>query len=1086
MSDDEPKGALARVVSVFLHGPLALLLAVAALAAGLVAVVATPREEEPQIVVPVADVYVQAPGASADEVERLVATPLERLLWQVDGVEHVYSVSRRGMAIVTVRFFVGEDREASLVKLHDRILSHTDEVPPIVRGWVVKPVEIDDVPIVTITLASDELDDHALRRIGEEVLARLDSLPDISRSMVIGGRPSEVRVQPDPERLAARGLSALDLERALAGANAAVVAGSFDRMDRARRVTTGPLLCDADDVAQLVVGVHEGRPVRLVDVADVSLGPAEANAHVRLGLGPADPHAPRGGVRDAVTLAISKKRGTNAVAVAENVIERFEELRREIVPAAVDYRITRNYGRSADAKVDELLANLAFAVLTVVGLLLFSLGWREGLIVALAVPVSFALALFVNLLFGYTINRVTLFALILTLGLVVDDPITNVDNIQRHILRGRRMPRGATLCAVQEVLPPVIMSTLTIIVSFVPMFFITGMMGPYMEPMAVTVPLTVGFSTVAALSVVPWACHKLLHSRSPLVCGVPPPTSAAEPRGPLARLYARVVGPFLARRWMRWGLFLGVLALLAGSGLLVVRGSVPLKMLPYDDKDELLLLIDLPEGATLERTDAVVRDIEHYLDRVPEVTDFESYVGIPGPVDFNGLVRHYYQRRAPHLAEVRLNLLHKDERSAQSHEIALRIRDDLERIAAEDGALLSIVELPPGPPVLSTIVAEVHGPVGVANETLRAAASQVAERMRAERGVVDVDVMVEAQRPRLDFVLDQEKAALHGVNQDGVAHALKMALTGLTPALVHAPGERQPLEVRLRLPRAARSGAPELGRLPMRASDGSLVPLGELGRFEEVPEDLSIYHKNLKPIVWVIAETAGRPPAEAIFALQEHLEEHPLPGATYVEWASEGEWEITIRVFRDLGLAFGAALLGIYLLLIIQTESFLMPLLIMSAIPLTAIGILPGFWLLNAIVDHPIGGYATPVFFTATAMIGMIALGGIVVRNSIVLIEFIEGALAQGRPLREAILESGAVRMRPILLTAATTAFGAWPITLDPIFSGLAWALIFGLFASTAFTLVVVPVTYYAFLRAAPGIGGLIPAAAPHGGPQRQ
>ncbi len=1062
MSAEEPKGAIARIVAVFLDGPLAMLLAVAALAAGVVAVVSTPREEEPQIVVPVADVFVQAPGASADEVERLVATPLERLLWQVEGVEYVYSVSRRGMAIVTVRFFVGEDREESLVKLHDRILSHTDEVPPIVRGWVVKPVEIDDVPIVTLTLASDTLDDHALRRVGEEVLARLDSLEDVSRSEVIGGRPSEVRVRPDAERLAAHGLSALDLERALAGADASAVAGSFARGDRERRVTTGPLLRSARDVERLVVGVHEGRPVHLADVADVTLGPAEAEAHVRMGLGPADPEAPRGGVRDAVTLAISKKRGTNAVDVAANVIERFHELQREIVPEGIDVRITRNYGRTADAKVDELLANLLFAMLTVVGLLLFSLGWREGLIVALAVPISFALALFVNLLFGYTINRVTLFALILTLGLVVDDPITNVDNVQRHILRGRLMPRGATLCAVQEVLPPVIMSTLTIIVSFVPMFFITGMMGPYMEPMAVTVPLTVGFSTVAALSVVPWACHKLLRSRSPLVCGIRPPDSAAGPQGPLARAYARTVGPFLARRWLRWALLLGVLALLGGCGLLVLTGRVPLKMLPYDDKDELLLTIDLPEGSTLERTDAVVRDVEAYLERVPEVTDFESYVGVPGPVDFNGLVRHYYLRRGPHLAEVRVNLLHKDERAAQSHEIALRIRDDLERIAAEDDALLSIVELPPGPPVLSTIVAEVHGPVGVPIETLRAAAELVAAQMRTERGVVDVDVMVEEPRPRLDFVLDQEKAALHGVDQGTVARTLTLALDGLTPAVVHAPGERQPLLVRLRLPRAARSGAAELARLPMRGAGGSLVPLGELGRFEERPEDRSIYHKNLEPIVWVIAETAGRPPAEAIFALQDHFAEHPLPGGTYVDWASEGEWEITIRVFRDLGLAFGAALLGIYVLLIIQTGSFLMPLLIMSAIPLTAIGILPGFWLLNALVDHPIGGYATPVFFTATAMIGMIALGGIVVRNSIVLIEFIEGALAEGRPLREAILESGAVRMRPILLTAATTAFGAWPITLDPIFSGLAWALIFGLVASTAFTLVVVPVTYYA------------------------
>ena len=1058
MSEEtKPKGILVSIVGTFLEGHLSVLLAALALALGLAAIIFTPREEEPQIVVPMADIYVQAPGASAEEVEKLVATPLERLLWQIDGVEYVYSVSERGRAVVTVRFYVGEDREDSLVKLHNRISSNLDTATPIVEGWVIKPVEIDDVPIVTITLSSETHDDHALRRVGEEVLARLDHVENVSRTRIAGGRRLEVRVEPTPEAMMAYGISLLEISQALAAADTSLVAGDFARVDQSITVESGPFLQDAAEVASLVIGVHQGVPVHVHDVASVELGPEEPRTHTRIGVTPTGGAAGAGTLHEAVTLAVAKKKGTNAVAVAQNVIARMGEIEETILPEGIDVRVTRDYGATADEKVNELLFSLFFAMVTVVGLLVFVLGWREGLIVALAVPISFALALFVNLIFGYTINRVTLFALILTLGLVVDDPITNVDNIQRHILAGKRKAKAATLAAVQEVLPPVIMSTLTVIVSFLPLFFITGMMGPYMGPMAVTVPMTVTFSTVAALSIVPWASYKLLKKR----WGKGTEEADASPF--LQKAYAWGVGPFLRSRGMRWLLFFGILGLLAGCGLLVVTKRVPMKMLPFNNKDELQLTIDLPEGTTLERTDAVTRDFEQYLFTVPEVTDFESYVGTYSPIDFNGLVRHYYFREAEHLADIRLNLAGKDDRAQQSHAIALRIRDDLQRMADRHGARIAIVESPPGPPVLATIVGEIGGPPERSYTELIDASALVLARMREEPGLVDVDTMAEEPHDHLEFRLDREKAALHGVDSAQVAQTLRVALDGAQPAAIHRPSERQPLLVRLQLPRASRSGDAELGRIAMKGTDGLTIPLDELGTFERIPHDAPIYHKNLERVVMVFGEMAGRAPAEAILELQSHFKENALPGSIEIDWAGEGEWDITLSVFRDLGLAFGAAMIGIYLLLVVQTSSFLMPLLIMTAIPLTAIGILPGFWILNLIVDHPVGGYATPVFFTATAMIGMIALGGIVVRNSIVLIEFIQNCEAEGMPLREAILKSGAVRMRPILLTAATTALGAWPITLDPIFSGLAWALIFGLFASTAFSLLVVPVTYLAF-----------------------
>ena len=1062
------RGVIASIVDAFLGARLSVLLILVSLALGAAAIMLTPREEEPQIIVPIADVMVRAPGASAEEVEKLVVTPLERILWQIQGVEYVYASAERGRALATVRFYVGENREESLVELHNAITMHQDLIPAIVESWLVRPVEIDDVPIVNLTLYSERYDDHELRRIGEEVLDRLTQVKDVSRAAIYGGRSREVRVELDPQLMAAYNVTPLAAAEALAGADTSVTAGTVVRSDEEIVVRADSFLRTAEEAEDVVVGVHRGRPVYVRDVAKVIDGPQEAESYTRIGFSNRfEERENLPGERQvfpAVTLGLAKKRGTNAPDVAEAVIAKMEELKRTMLPDGVNVRVTRNYGETAQEKVDGLLSSLFFAILTVVVLLAMTLGWREAAVVALAVPISFSLALFCSFLFGYTINRVTLFALILSLGLVVDDPITNVDNIQRHILMGKKKPRQATLDAVSEVLPPVIMSTLAIIVSFMPMFFITGMMGPYMEPMAANVPLAVTFSTLAALTVVPWMTHLLLKKAGASAKKKPSGESDSGAPVMIERFYRKVMTPFLDSKFKRTALW-GVLALLLiGSAALPVFRLVPLKMLPFDNKNEFQVVINMPEGATLEKTDAVVRAFEEYLRRVPEVTDYTTFAGIASPMDFNAMVRHYYLREGGNVADIRINLAAKDEREQQSHAIVLRLRNDLERIAGEHGAKIQVVEVPPGPPVLSTITAEVYGAPETPYEEVVAAARGLAARLDEEEAVTDVDGSWQDEWRTLTFILDKEKAALHGVDSDRVTRTLRLAVSGHEAAYVHEAKERNPLALNLILPRELRVSQAELGEIAVMGEEG-MVPLAELGDFRDMKRDQPIMHKNLERVVYVYAEMAGRSPVEAVLDMQARLDEKPMPPGTYVRWDGEGEWKITVRVFRDLGIAYAAALIGIYVLLVIQTNTFSMPLLIMTSIPLTVIGIMPGFFLLNLLFAGPVAGYENPIFFTATSMIGMIALGGIVIRNSVVLIDFVQHTMKhKGRGLREAILQSGAVRMRPIVLTAMTTALGAWPITLDPIFSGLAWALIFGLFASTAFTLMAVPVAYYQFM----------------------
>ncbi len=1035
-----------KTVRLFLNGPLSAIFIVAALCAGIIALTLTPREEDPQIIVPMADVEVSFPGHSPEECEQLVTRPLERLLWQLDGVEHVYSSSFRDGAMVTVRFYVGEDRDRAMVKLRDKIEENLNMVPAGVQGWRVLPVSINDVPIVCLTLSGKNYDSLQLRRFAEELSARLDSVPDISRSEIFGGLVRQICIEPQIEYMRAMQISLPELGEAVRLANAGGTVGQFLAQGKEYLLLTGPNPISAEEVANIVVREDSERLLRLSDVAKVDDGTQRPENYVR-----------HNG-QEAVTLAMSKKAGVNAVTLARKIVSEAERIKAEILPDDLELTVTRDQGHSADERVSGLISSMFFAIVTVILLIALTMGWRESAVVGLSVPVSFALALFTNYLFGYTLNRVTLFALILSLGLVVDDPITNVDNVQRHIRLGRLKPRDATLYAVKEVLPPVIMSTVAIIVSFVPMFFITGMMGPYMGPMAINVPLTVSFSTVCALTFVPYMALKLLQKRTGELKG-----GETEKGAPtwVRRLYGGMIRPFLRKR-NAWLLVVAVLALTGASTLLMVF-KVPLKMLPYDNRDELQVLLELPPGATVEDTQRLVLEVEDFLARQNEVINYQSYVGLASPIDFNGLVRHYRMRQGGNQADIRINLVPKNQRRMPSHDIALRFRDPLNALAEPYKAMLNIVEVPPGPPVLATMTAEVYGNAAMSYDELYAGAETLQDRLRSSdpRHFAEIDRMNKYTPQRLVFQLDADKAALNGVTLGDVTQCLNAAVSGAHLGDLRVEGERQPLNMILRLDYEDRHNLEKLSELTIKGRNGSAVPLAELGQFSPDSAELPIMHKNLERVVFVTAECVGRAPGEMILQTQlQTLKNEPLPESLRVKWAGEGEWEITLRVFRDLGLAFAVALLGIFLLLIIQTNSVSLSLVMMCAIPLTIIGIAPGFWLLNLIAGTKVGGYSSPIFFTATGMIGMIALGGIVIRNAIVLIEFIEENVARGEPLRKAISEAGAVRFRPIMLTAITTLMGAWPITLDPIFSGLAWALIFGLLASTFFTMLVIPSIY--------------------------
>ncbi len=1068
----ERPGFAGSVAHAFIDSKLTQLIILASLLLGLFAVLATPREEEPQIVVPFADVFVEMPGASVKEVEERISIPMEKKLKEIPGVEYVYSISQPGASVAIVRFYVGEDEERSMVKLHDKLSSNFDLIPPGAGPPLIKPRSIDDVPILALTLWSEHVDPFALRRIAAQLDDAVKSVSDVSETRLIGGLRRQLRVTLDRDRMAAFGVAPGGVLPVLREANQELRVGSFAQGDREYLVDAGAFVASANELGRLVIGVSRGRPVYLRDVASIDDGPEEPREYVLMmgGRGGRALGRPaEGQAATAVTLSVAKRKGTNAVVIAERVLAKVEAVRGTLIPADVHLAVTRNYGETASDKSNELLKHLLLATLSVTALIALFLGIRASLVVLVAIPVTLALTLFLYFLYGYTLNRVTLFALIFSIGILVDDAIVVVENIARHfhLPQNRGRPRAAVAVeAVDEVGNPTILATFAVIAAILPMAFVGGLMGPYMRPIPVGASVAMLFSLFIAFVVSPWAATRLLRAQP----SAPEEAPAAEGSRPAeesedwtTRLYRRIMAP-LIRDWKRRAVFLAamVFLLLAACSLVYLK-LVRVKMLPFDNKSEFQVIVDMPEGTTLEGTARVTRELAQSLVSDPEVTDLQLYVGTAAPYNFNGLIRHYFPplRQGPNVADIQVNLRPKSERGAQSHEIAGRVRPALQRIAERSEARIKVAEVPPGPPVLQTLVAEVYGDDRAAQLD---AARRVLETFERTPGVVDVDWYVEDPQPGYRFVLDKEKAALYGVSTEEMVEALRAALGGTSAGLAHLPAEKEDVAIVVRFARDQRSGVDALEAIKVRGAGGVLVPLSELARVEATRQPPFIYRKNLRRVVYVTGDVAGQEesPVYAILRMNRQLDRLKLadgrPMARYVatqpfltdrvsmKW--DGEWQVTYEVFRDLGIAFGVVMILIYILVVGWFRSFRTPFVIMAPIPLTLVGILPAHGLL--------GG-----FFTATSMIGFIAGAGIIVRNSIILVDFIELRRAHGMPLAQAVVDAGAVRFRPMLLTAAAVVVGASVILFDPIFQGLALSLMAGEVASTLLSRMAVPVLYY-------------------------
>jgi multidrug efflux pump subunit AcrB len=1046
MSSDQG-GIAGRLASAFIDSKLTPLVIGASILIGIGAVLLLPREEEPQIIVPMVDVFVEMPGASPKEVEQRVTTPMEKLLWEIPGVEYVYSTSSPGTSMVVVRFKVGENEENALVRLNEKLHANADRIPPGAIGPLVKPRSIDDVPVLAFTLSSDRYDHFALRRVAAELQTEIKQVENVSEVTIIGGTRRQLRVKIDPAKIAGYGLTPARLLAMLQQANSETSSGAFSSGDREVLVKTSGFLRDADDAKRVVVAVTNGHPVYLGDVASITDGPEEPADYVYFGSGDA--------VRPAVTISVSKRKGANATKLTRLVESKVDSLRGVIIPSDVRVVVTRNYGETAAEKSNELLFHMLLAILSVALLIGLTLGWRESGIVAIAIPVTLALTLAVFQLFGYTLNRVTLFALIFSIGILVDDAIVVVENIVRHYRlpenRGRPL-QGVVVGAVAEVGNPTILATFAVIAAILPMGFVRGLMGPYMRPIPVGATAAMLFSLAIAFIVTPWAARRLLARDGGTHTLV---------EGWSTRMYRRLMGRIIHEPLWRWS-FLGMVALLLVAALsLFALKIVRVKMLPFDNKSELQVIIDMPEGTTLERTTAVAREIGTGLGAVSEVANWQLYAGTASPYNFNGLVRHYFLRRGSNVADLQVNLLPSGERKTQSHDIARRIRAGVIPIAKRTGARVKIAEVPPGPPVLETLVAEIYGP-DYARQT--AIAKQVERIFDREPGVVDVDTYVEDDQLQYRFAVDRDKAALSGVSQTEIDTTLRLALSGMNAGLLHDEREAEDVAIRVEVPRALRSSVNALRALNVTGTGGKLVPLGTLVTIAETTAPKSIYHKNLMPVVYVTADVAGseESPVYAILKLNRAIDALRLPEGYSMErlvsrqpssterfamkW--DGEWHITYEVFRDLGIAFAVVLILIYILVVGWFQSFKTPLTIMAAIPFSLIGIVPAHALMGA-------------FFTATSMIGFIAGAGIVVRNSIILVDFIELRLKQGMPLDEAVIDAGAVRFRPMMLTAAAVIVGAAVILFDPIFQGLALSLMAGEVASLLLSRATVPVLYY-------------------------
>jgi multidrug efflux pump subunit AcrB len=1038
-------GVAGRLAATFIPSKLTPLLILGSIALGAFATIALPREEEPQIIVPMVDVFVALPGASPSEVEQRVTRPMEKLLWEVPGVEYLYSTSSPGQSMVIVRFLVGEDEERALVRLNQKLQANVDRIPPGASVPLVKPRSIDDVPIVALTLWGGGYDDDLLRGVAAQLRESLAEVPDVSEVTVLGGRPREIGVTLDPARLAAAGIDPLQLSRTLESSNARATgagplsAGDVSRLEAGRHVETVGGLRD------IVVSGHGERSVRLGDVAVVSDGDAPPSSYVRF-------FSRDGGSHPAVTLAVAKRKGANAITVAHQVEAKLDTVRPVLLPGDLNVTVTRNYGETAAEKSNELLYHMFLAVLSVSVLIALALGLREAVVVLVAIPVTLALTLFAFSIYGYTLNRITLFALIFSIGILVDDAIVVVENIVRHARMRAHNGSGLVATAVRavdEVGNPTILATLTVVAAILPMAFVGGLMGPYMRPIPVGASAAMLFSLAAAFIVTPWAAARLLRSEG---------AHGHAPEGAATRFYRLAMARLIGDARLRLAFLTGVCLLLLASAALVPLKLVTVKMLPFDNKSEFQVIVDMPEGTPLEQTARVSAELARAVLEEPAVVDVQSYVGGSSPYNFNGLVRHYFLRRAPHLADLQVNLLPKDDRSEQSHDIAKRVRERLVPIARRFDATIQVSEVPPGPPVLQTVVAEIYGPDPPRRLEL---AGRVKSVLEGTPGVVDVDWYVAAPQPKTSLVVDDARASAAGVSAAQVSAAVHMATEGRTVGLLHDPHAREDVPIVLRLPRAAQGSMAAVRELRLGPN---LVAIGEMTREETRTEADSLYHKNLLPVTYVTGDLAGaaESPVYAILRMNEVISQVELPEGYSLEiyntrqpfdttryamkW--DGEWHITYEVFRDLGIAFAAVLILIYVLVVWWFEAFGVPLTIMAAIPFSLVGILPAHAAMGA-------------FFTATSMIGFIAGAGIVVRNSIILVDFIEMRLREGMPLAEAVVDAGAVRFRPMALTAAAVIVGSAVILFDPIFQGLAISLMAGEVASLLLSRVTVPVLYF-------------------------
>ncbi|MCX6872469.1 MAG: efflux RND transporter permease subunit [Verrucomicrobia bacterium] len=1104
MSDSSPGihplGIAGRIAAVFIDSKLTPLIIIAAVLLGSAAIVLLPREEEPQIKVPMIDVMVAMPGSSAKEVEERATRPMEKLLWELPGVEYIYATSRDSECLLIVRFKVGEDPQGSLVKLTEKLRSNFDRIPPGVGVPLVKPKSIDDVPILGLTFHSKHYDHLTLRRLAAQVEESIKQVPLVAETTLIGGARKTVRVILDPVRLASRSLSPAGLIPMLQQANRQFRAGGLTTANREVLVETGAFLKSAADVGNVVIGVFSGRPVYLREVAEVVDGSEEPSQYVLYGAG-ADIEEP------AVTLSLAKRPGANAIAVADAVLRKVELLKGTLIPAEVTVTVTRNYGETAAEKSNELLLHMGIAIFSVALLIWLTLGWRESGIVAVAIPATLALTLLVFYLYGFTLNRITLFALIFSIGILVDDAIVVVENIVRHFHLPANRDRGWSAIAVEavnEVGNPTILATFAVIAAVLPMAFVGGLMGPYMRPIPIGASAAMFWSLLIAFIVTPWASIRILRwgkkygdrredgergrpagsVRDPAAPAAAPVEPSAAPPAPssahaedfFTRLYRRMMGPLIHHSGWRWAFLAGITLLLLASFATVGLGWVKVKMLPFDNKSEFQIILNMPEGAALEQTTAVAREMAAAIRDEPEVTNWQIYAGVASPFNFSGLVRHYFMRRGANIADIQVNLVPKHERTAHSHDLAKRIRPRLAAIAGRYQARIAIAEVPPGPPVLQTLVAEIYGPDEASRLQL---AEEVKAIFKQTPGVVDVDWYHEAEQHKDRFVIDKEKAALHGISAATISQTLRIAVDGETVDLLHQPAEKEDVAIRLEIPRSSKTTTAELLALRVRSGDANalpepgasaapLVPLRELVTIEHGTVEKSLYHKNLMPVTYVIGDVAGsvESPVYAILRMNQALKkldtrEFGGSGATLqihnasmpfsdaepsLKW--DGEWHITIEVFRDLGSAFAACLILIYVLMVGWFRSFITPAIVMLAIPFSLVGILPAHGLMGA-------------FFSATSMIGFMAGGGIVVRNSIILVDFIELRLREGMALSEAVIDAGAVRFRPMLLTAMAVIVGAAVILADPIFQGLAIALMAGEVASLLISRMAVPVLYY-------------------------